>query len=41
MRIVRWMPLTFLAGLHGFLYFAPYAAAVLGILLLRRYLRSA
>jgi hypothetical protein len=37
MRIARWMPLTFLAGLHGFVFFAPYAAFVLGIVIVRRY----
>jgi hypothetical protein len=29
MRTLRWVPLTFLAGLHGFAIFAPYAAIVL------------
>lgn len=29
MRTLRWVPLTFLAGLHGFAIFAPYAALVL------------
>ena len=31
MRMLRWMPLTFLAGLHGFAIFAPYAAVVLTV----------
>jgi hypothetical protein len=31
MRTLRWVPLTFLAGLHGFAIFAPYAAIVLAI----------
>jgi hypothetical protein len=31
MRALRWVPLTFLAGLHGFAIFAPYAAIVLAI----------
>ena len=29
MRMIRWFPLTFLAGAHGFAIFAPYAALVL------------
>jgi hypothetical protein len=41
MRIARWMPFTFIAGLHGFALFAPYAALVLGIVIVRRYVRSA
>ena len=31
MRTLRWVPLTFLAGLHGFAIFAPYAAIVLTV----------
>jgi hypothetical protein len=29
MRTIRWVPLTFLAGAHGFAIFAPYAALLL------------
>ena len=28
MRTLKWVPLAFLAGVHGFALFAPYAAAV-------------
>jgi hypothetical protein len=31
MRTLRWVPFTFLAGLHGFAIFAPYAALVLTV----------
>ena len=31
MRSLRWMPLTYLAGLHGFLLFAPYVLLVLTV----------
>jgi len=29
MRSLRWLPLAFVAGLHGFVMFAPYVAVVL------------
>jgi hypothetical protein len=29
MRSLRFMPIAFVAGVHGFLIFAPYAAVVL------------
>jgi hypothetical protein len=28
-RHLRWLPFAFLAGIHGFAYFAPYAAVML------------
>lgn len=28
MRTLKWVPLAFLAGAHGFALFAPYAAVV-------------
>src|SRR5437016_14648620 len=31
MRTIRWVPLTFLAGAHGFAIFAPYLAIVLAV----------
>jgi hypothetical protein len=31
MKSLRYLPLTFLAGVHGFAMFAPYAAIFLGI----------
>ena len=31
MKSLRFLPLTFLAGVHGFAMFAPYAAIFLGI----------
>ena len=40
MRTLRWVPLTFLAGLHGFAIFAPYAALVMIVYHLSRYLRK-
>lgn len=36
MRSVRFLPLAFLAGVHGFIIFAPYATLVLGVLHLFR-----
>lgn len=30
MRHLRFLPLTFLAGVHGFAFFAPYLALYLG-----------
>ena len=29
MKTLRWLPLTYLAGQHGFMFFAPYLAVVL------------
>lgn len=31
MRSLKYLPITFLAGQHGFLLFAPYVAMVLAI----------
>jgi hypothetical protein len=31
MKHLRWLPLTFLAGTHGFALFAPYAALMLAL----------
>lgn len=31
MRSLRFLPLTFLAGVHGFVYFAPYLALFLAV----------
>jgi len=31
MKHLRWLPLTFLAGVHGFAIFAPYATVMLAI----------
>ena len=28
-RHLRWLPFAFVAGIHGFAYFAPYAAVML------------
>lgn len=39
MRTLRWVPLTFLAGLHGFAIFAPYAAIVMTVYHIHRYRR--
>jgi hypothetical protein len=38
MRPIRFLPLTFIAGVHGFALFAPYAAVMLllGAILKRR-----
>ena len=37
MKHIRWMPFTFLAGVHGFALFAPYVAVMLAVAhLLRR-----
>jgi hypothetical protein len=41
MRTIRWMPLTFLAGLHGFAIFAPYAALVMIVYHVSRHYRKA
>lgn len=30
MKLLRYLPLTFLAGVHGFAFFAPYLALFLG-----------
>ena len=43
MKSLRFLPLTFLAGAHGFAIFAPYAALALATLILanrRRRLRT-
>jgi hypothetical protein len=32
MRALRWLPLAFLAGTHGFVLFAPYAAVIMAVL---------
>ena len=34
MKSLRFLPLTFLAGVHGFAIFAPYAALAVAALLL-------
>jgi hypothetical protein len=31
MRHIRWIPFTFLAGVHGFAIFAPYVAVMLAV----------
>jgi hypothetical protein len=31
MKHLRWVPLAFLAGQHGFAIFAPYAALMLAV----------
>lgn len=31
MRHIRWIPFTFLAGVHGFAIFAPYIAVMLAV----------
>ena len=31
MRHLRWLPLTFFAGTHGFAVFAPYATCLLAL----------
>jgi hypothetical protein len=36
MKHVRWLPFAFLAGVHGFALFAPYAALMLGVAHLSR-----
>jgi hypothetical protein len=36
MRVVRFLPLAFLAGVHGFALFAPYAAAFVTVAMLVR-----
>jgi len=36
MKSLRFLPLTFLAGVHGFALFAPYAALATAALLLFR-----
>jgi hypothetical protein len=41
MRALRWFPLTFLAGLHGFALFAAYAAFVMALYLVARSVRRA
>jgi hypothetical protein len=41
MRHLRWVPFTFIAGLHGFAIFAPYAALVMIISITARYYRQA
>ena len=33
MKSLRWLPLTFLAGLHGFVMFTPYVAFVMAALM--------
>jgi hypothetical protein len=41
MRTLRWVPLTFLAGTHGFVIFAPYAALVMAVFHIVRMRRKA
>jgi hypothetical protein len=31
MRTIRWLPLAYFAGSHGFALFAPYAALIMGV----------
>ena len=31
MRTLRWLPLAYLAGFHGFAIFAPYAAVLVAV----------
>lgn len=31
MKTLRFLPLTFLAGVHGFVFFAPYLAVFLAV----------
>ena len=33
MKSLRWLPFTFLAGLHGFVMFTPYVALVMTLML--------
>jgi hypothetical protein len=40
MRTIRWVPFTFLAGLHGFAIFAPYAAVVMLLYVVARHYRQ-
>ena len=41
MKSVRFLPLAFIAGVHGFALFAPYAAVMLvAAALLRRHQRT-
>jgi hypothetical protein len=40
MKHLRWMPLTFLAGAHGFALFAPYVAIMLTLEQWVRYLKK-
>ena len=35
-KSLRFLPLTFLAGAHGFAYFAPYAAFVMVVMIVSR-----
>jgi hypothetical protein len=39
MKSLRFLPLTFLAGVHGFAMFAPYATLAVAALLLANYRR--
>ncbi|MCC6238803.1 MAG: hypothetical protein IT448_00665 [Phycisphaerales bacterium] len=42
MRMLHFLPLTFLAGVHGFAFFAPYLAVFLtAVVCLRRHRRAA
>lgn len=41
MRSLRFLPITFLAGQHGFLFFAPYLALFLAAVHLMRVRRRA
>jgi hypothetical protein len=40
MRTLKWVPLTFFAGLQGFNLFAPYLALVAGIWIIMRARRA-
>lgn len=40
MKALRFLPLAFLAGTHGFAIFAPYLAVVLAALQVRAWQRS-
>jgi hypothetical protein len=40
MRLIRFMPIAFIADFHGFALFAPYVAVVLTALHIAHYVRT-
>ncbi|MGA2583497.1 MAG: hypothetical protein ABSG31_09500 [Tepidisphaeraceae bacterium] len=40
MRTIRFLPFTFLAGMHGFVIFAPYLMLCMGVVVYTRHRRG-
>ena len=40
MRVIKFLPLTFFAGIHGFGLFAPYVVVFMTLVMCARWLKS-